>query len=91
MRVKNNNSNAKRKESESEETVCSALEPYCPECDVIYKCEEVLIFREHCKVEHGLLWCTSWHKGSGCEFATTKKDELRMHMETCQDKGKKPT
>ena len=88
MRAKHNsrkNPTVENQESETKETVSSALESYCPECDVIYKCEEVLIFREHCKAQHGWLWCTNWNKGDGCEFATTSDDELKMHVKTCQD------
>jgi hypothetical protein len=44
VRTKHNNSRnnftVETQESESSEIICSALELYCPECDIIYKCEE---------------------------------------------------
>ena len=49
MRAKHNsrkNLKVKTQESEIKETVSSTLE-------LLYNCEEVLIFREHCKAQHG--------------------------------------
>ena len=74
----------KHREENGMDVIKSAAPPYCPECDLTYMCEEVLIFREHCRVEHEWLWCKNWFKGDGCEFATTEKKELKKHMKVCQ-------
>ena len=71
--------------SEEEKIVRSALRPYCPECDHLFKREQVLYFREHCRVMHDWLWCSNWYKGDGCEFATTCKEELELHMQSCPE------
>ena len=38
----------------------SEFYPYCPECDKTYKREQVMLFREHCRVIHDWLWCKNW-------------------------------
>ena len=64
----------------------SEFRPYCPECDKTYKREQVMTFREHCRVMHDWLWCENWHRGEGCEFATTSYDELQEHLVSCDFK-----
>ena len=64
----------------------SEFPPYCPECDQTYKREQVMTFREHCRVMHDWLWCENWHRGEGCELATTSYDELQEHLVSCDFK-----
>ena len=76
--------------NEHEEIVTSDLQPYCPECDHLFKREQVLYFREHCRVMHNWLWCENWYRGEGCEVAEESQEELDKHMETCHFKTNQP-
>ena len=66
----------------------SEFYPYCPECDKTYKREQVMLFREHCRVIHDWLWCKNWYRGDGCEFASTMYEELQEHHKSCEIKPK---
>ena len=69
-----------------DDIIMSKLRPYCPECDKTYKREEVLLFRDHCRVMHDWLWCENWYRGKGCEFATTLYEEMQEHLDSCNSK-----
>ena len=76
--------------NKEDEIIMSELQPYCPECDHLFKREQVMFFREHCRVMHKWLWCENWHRGEGCELATTCSEELKKHMETCHIEANQP-
>ena len=61
--------------------IMSEFCPYCPECDVTYKREQVLEFREHCRKMHDWLWCENWYRGDGCEYATISYQELQYRTD----------
>ena len=71
---------------QSEEVVRSEFASYCPECDKIYLCEQVLMFRDHCRVLHDWLWCENWFRGDGCAFAREHEEEVKIHMKSCNVK-----
>ena len=55
------------------------LEAYCPECDIILKYKVLLLYRNHCKAEHGWLYCENSIKMEGCYFTTTTNEDLMKH------------
>ena len=69
--------------SEKEEIIQSKLEAYCPECDIIFRCKELLLYRNHCKVAHNWLCCNRSKNGEGCDYATSTKDDFKEHTENC--------
>ena len=83
---KNTSTDTPIEDEENEEIVMSEFANYCPECDLMFRLEQVMIFREHCMIMHDWLWCKNWYKGNGCEVATTSMEDLKKHMETCDVK-----
>ena len=60
-------------------TISSKLEAYCPECDIIFTYEELLLYRKNCKAEDGWLCCENSIKMEGCNFTTTTNEDLVKH------------
>ena len=71
------------KNDKKNDLIESELETYCHECDVIFRCQELLIFRNHCNIEHSWICCEKEKDGYGCDFKCDTKDELREHMMNC--------
>ena len=65
------------------ENIQSDTAMYCPDCDIFFRCCELLIYRNHCKVEHGWFCCELRNKREGCDFVSTTKHELKKHMLVC--------
>ena len=73
-------------ENSSNTFIESKLETYCPECDIIFRLGELLIYRNHCAVRHGWFPCENSYKREGCDFTTTTKTDLAEHKEDCDYK-----
>ena len=56
---------------------------YCQECDLVFPCYELFLYRKHCKIEHGWFCCELKKEREGCDFASTTKSELKEHMLVC--------
>ena len=68
------------------EIISSKLESYCPECDILFRFEELLLYRNHCRVEHEWFCCENRVKLEGCDYTTGTKDDLMKHLESCDYK-----
>ena len=75
--------NANTANLEEVKLIESKLEAYCHECDIIFRCKELLLYHNHCKVAHSWLCCDRNRNGEGCDYATSSKKDLRKHMLEC--------
>ena len=71
-------------DNSSQKLINSKLETYCPECDILFRLEELLLFRNHCLVQHGWFHCKNSKEGEGCDFTSTLKTDLAEHIKDCE-------
>ena len=62
-----------------DEIIESKLEAYCPECDILFRCHELLMYRNHCRIVHGWFCCENINKSEGCDFTATTNEDLHEH------------
>ena len=57
LKLKENEQNSDTANLEEFKIIESKLEAYCHKYDTIFRCKELLLYRNHCKVAHSWLCC----------------------------------